>query len=181
VRAWTIAPRSLRRAGAALSVVTALAATPACSLFGGGRGGEAAERPRDPAAEEATGGESASTGRPADVERVGVSAPGDRRTPAREDAGAGSPRRRASDRMVEEAKGFWIAGRVDDARARLQQAIRVDGSNGGAFLLAAEIAADEGEWDDAEGYHERAADLLAGRAGFGDRLDALARRIAARR
>jgi hypothetical protein len=57
----------------------------------------------------------------------------------------------------------------------------VDGSNGGAFLLAAEIAADEGEWDDAEGYHERAGDLLAGRAGFGDRLDALARRIAARR
>jgi hypothetical protein len=173
--------RSVRRDAALLSVLTVLAAAPACALFGGGRGGEAAERPPDPAAGGSAPGKTASTGRPADVEREGVSAPGDRRLPTREDAGAGSPRRRASDRMVEEAKGFWIAGRVDDARARLQQAIRLDGSNGGAFLLAAEIAADEGEWDDAEGYHERAADLLAGRAEFADRLDALARRIAARR
>ena len=170
---------SRRSGGAAaiLAVVSVAAAAPACALFGGGRDGEASDRaaaPPETAADTAAGG-------PADVERVGVSAPGDRRTPARGDQGAGSPRRRASDRMVEEAKGFWSAGRVDDARARQQQAIRLDGSNGGAFLLAAEIAADEGDWEDADGYHARAADLLAGRAEFRDRLDALARRIAARR
>jgi hypothetical protein len=170
-----------RRAGGArviLAVVSLAAGAPACALFGGGREGEVSDRaagPRDAAAD------TAAAARPGDVERVGVSAPGERRTPARDDPGAGSPRRRASDRMVEEARGFWIAGRVDDARARLQQAIRLDGSNGGAFLLAAEIAADEGAWEDAEGYHARADDLLAGRAEFRDRLDALARRIAARR
>ena len=162
---------------AAILALAVAGAASGCALFGGGSG-ETGSRGEATAA---AGADSAAAARGNEVERVGVSAPGERRVPAREDAGVGSPRRRASDRMVEEAKGFWIAGRVDDARARLQQAVRLDGSNGGAFLLLAEIAADEGDWEDADGYHARAEDLLAGREGFRDRLDTLARRIAARR
>lgn len=165
-----------------LTLVAAAGAASGCALFGGGRSGEAGSRGGDAPSAAGNAADSAAAARRGnEIERDGVSAPGDRRLPARDDPGAGSPRRRASDRMVEEAKGFWIAGRVDDARARLQQAVRLDGSNGAAFLLLAEIAADEGDWEDADGYHARAEDLLAGREGFRDRLDTLARRIAARR
>lgn len=150
-----------------------VAAAVGCALFRKeGPGTEAAGRPGEAAAAEPGGPR---------TERTTLAPPGDRRTPERTDAGEGSPRRQASDRLVEEGKGYWIVGRNDEAWERLQQAVRLDGSNGVALYYLAEIAAEEGDRDDAAGYRERAAALLSGRSEYAAALDDLARRIAERR
>lgn len=115
-----------------------------------------------------------------DSEATSVGAPG-ARSPSREDTGIGTPRRAASQRLVEEGKGYWIAGRLDEARSKLQEALRLDGSNGAAYYYLAVVAADAREWSDAEGYHAQAEALLRGREDYRMALDDLAERIAARR
>ncbi|MFN2431595.1 MAG: hypothetical protein ABR599_02035 [Gemmatimonadota bacterium] len=101
--------------------------------------------------------------------------------PPRGDTGAGTPRRLASQRLVEEGKGYWIAGRDEDARARFQEALRLDGSNGAAYYYLAELAADGRDWSRAEGYHAKAVSLLREREEFRRPLLDLAERIAGRR
>ena len=150
-----------------------------CGLFGGS--GPATRSGAPGAARGAAGVEESQPEGGLTTERTGVAAPGDRRQPARGDAGADTPRRRASQRLVEEGKGYFIAGQNGEARERFQQAIRLDGSNGAAYYYLAEIAADEGEWDDAAGYREQAGALLRGREEYRQPLDDLAGRIADRR
>jgi hypothetical protein len=97
------------------------------------------------------------------------------------DPGENFPRRAASQRVVEEGKGFLIAGRESEAHQRFQQAIQLDGSNGVAYLYLAQISANRRDWSDAEGYHARATVLLAGKEEYQEPLDELARRIAQHR
>ena len=115
------------------------------------------------------------------TERTAEAQPGDRRVPERTDAGAGSPRRLASQRLVEEGKGFRIAGRDAEAAERFQAALRLDGSNGVAHFYLAQLAADAGRWTEAAGYYEQAAALLRGREEYREPLGDLAGRIAERR
>jgi tetratricopeptide (TPR) repeat protein len=114
------------------------------------------------------------------TERTAVAAPGERRAPARTDPGASSPRRRASQRLVEEGKGYAIAGRDAEAHERFEAALSLDGSNGEAYFQLARLAADDGAWSDASGYYEQAEALLRGLAEWSAPLDELALRIAER-
>jgi tetratricopeptide (TPR) repeat protein len=114
------------------------------------------------------------------TERTAVAAPGERRAPARTDPGASSPRRQASQRLVEEGKGYVIAGRGAEAYERFEAALTLDGSNGEAYFQLARLAADDGAWSDASGYYEQAEALLRGRAEWSAPLDELARRISER-
>jgi tetratricopeptide (TPR) repeat protein len=181
-----LAPMRNRRSnlsGPLIFVLVLIATGPAgCGLFRKeGTGPETrAGTPRDERGATSPGEEAGTEGG-LTTERTGVAAPGDRRQPARGDAGADTPRRRASQRLVEEGKGYFIAGQNGEARERFQQAIRLDGSNGAAYYYLAEIAADEGEWDDAAGYREQAGALLRGREEYRQPLDDLAGRIADRR
>lgn len=153
------------------AILMATTLTSSCALFH-----------REPPADEARTGTTSQrspTGR--STERTTAALPGEQREPPRGDTGAGSPRRIASDRLVEEGKGYLIAGRDAEARERFQRAVRLDGSNGVAYLYLAELAADGGEWSDAAGYHAQAEALLNGREDYRPALDDLAMRIARQR
>jgi hypothetical protein len=155
-----------------------------CALFhkegdAGARAGEPAGEPSAasaPANGTPSGGAAGRT-----TERTAVAAPGERRAPAREDPGAGSPRREASQRLVEEGKGYAVAGQGAAARDRFESALRLDGSNGDAYFQLARLAADDGDWSDATGYQAKAEALLRGAPGWDAPLDDLAARIAERR
>ncbi|MBA2566096.1 MAG: hypothetical protein H0V09_11845 [Gemmatimonadetes bacterium] len=150
----------------------AVAALTSCSAF----------RDKDGRPETRAGAPAASGGRR--TERTATAAPpapADVRTPERTDTGAESPKRHASESLVEEGKGYWIAGRDREARERFEQALVLDGSNGVAYYYLAEIAVDAGRWDEAAGYRDRAAALLRGRETYREPLAELARRIAERR
>lgn len=114
------------------------------------------------------------------IERTAVAAPGERRAPEQADPGASSPRRQASQRLVEEGKGYAVAGRDAEARERFESALAVDGSNGEAYFQLARLSADAGAWTDASGYYEQAEALLGGRGEWRTPLDELAGRIARR-
>ena len=169
---------ALRRAGAGVAALWLAAmllaiGAPGCGAFRKDKGAE----PRAGAPPQRT--EATRAGRTA--ERAEAGGRGERRTPSRADAGADSPKRLASQKLVEEGKGYWVAGLDEQARERFGQAIRLDGSNGTPYYYLAEIAADAGEWADAAGYHERASALLRGREEYRQPLAELAGRIAERR
>jgi tetratricopeptide (TPR) repeat protein len=153
---------------------------PTCAIFRHDDAGSRAGAPpgREPTREPDAGG-AGRAGR--ETERTAVAAPGDRRQPDRTDPGASSPRRQASQRLVEEGKGYAIAGRDEQARQRFEDALRVDGSNGEAYLQLAQLAADQGDWGEAEGFYDQASTLLSGLPEWAAPLDDLARRIAERR
>jgi hypothetical protein len=175
-----------RRPRAPRLLATALlaAALSGCALFGkhedvgsrAGAPGTDAPTTTPPASGKTSG---AAEGRT--TERTAVAAPGERRAPAREDPGAGSPRREASQRLVEEGKGYAVAGQDAAARDRFESALRLDGSNGEAYFQLARLAADDGDWSDAAGYQAKAEALLRGTPGWDAALDELAGRIAERR
>jgi tetratricopeptide (TPR) repeat protein len=82
--------------------------------------------------------------------------PGEVREEGRETPAA----RGASDRLVERGREALEAGRLDEAAAVMERAVRVDPSNGRAYLGLARVRAAEGRPDAARGLLERAVDLL---------------------
>lgn len=82
--------------------------------------------------------------------------PGEVREEGRETPAA----RGASDRLVEQGREALEAGRLDEAAAVMERAVRVDPSNGRAYLGLARVRAAEGRPDAARGLLERAVDLL---------------------
>ena len=152
----------LRTSGFALAVLLALAA---CS-----RGREEGPRtePEAHADPAATSGEEAG---------VTVEPPAPREistdTAHASDPGAGTPSRESSQRVVEEGKGFMIAGRTSEAAGRFETASRIDPTNGFAWywLGRARIAA--GDRSGAVGVLEKAESLLGPYPDWRDRTRAL--------
>ncbi len=152
----------LRASGFALAVLLALAA---CS-----RGREEGPRtePETRADPAATSGEEAG---------VTVEPPAPREistdTAHASDPGAGTPSRQSSQRVVEEGKGFMIAGRTAEAAGRFETASRIDPTNGFAWywLGRARIAA--GDRSGAVGVLEKAESLLGPYPDWRDRTRAL--------
>ncbi len=152
----------LRTSGFALAVLLALAA---CS-----RGREEGPRtePEARADPAATSGEEAG---------VTVEPPAPREistdTAHASDPGAGTPSRESSQRVVEEGKGFMIAGRTSEAAGRFETASRIDPTNGFAWywLGRARIAA--GDRSGAVGVLEKAESLLGPYPDWRDRTRAL--------
>lgn len=76
------------------------------------------------------------------------------------DPGAGTPERRASEHLVREGVAALEAGDAALAARRLEEAIRLDGSNGEAWYQLARVRAAEGRRDAALGLLDRAIELL---------------------
>lgn len=76
------------------------------------------------------------------------------------DPGAGTPARRSSLQLVEEGKGYLIAGRPADAAVRLERATRVDPTNGFAYFHLGRARAAQGDRRGAIGMFEKAESLL---------------------
>jgi len=93
------------------------------------------------------------------------------------DAGAGTPERSASIRLVERGRSLLDDGRPDAAAAVLERAVRVDPSNGDAYLELARARIALGEDDVARGLLERAAALLRPYPREEARVDSLRARL----
>jgi Tfp pilus assembly protein PilF len=76
------------------------------------------------------------------------------------DAGADAPERAASERLVERGRSLLSSGRAAEAATVLERAVRVDPSNGQAYLELARTRIVLGEPGVARGLLERAAALL---------------------
>jgi predicted Zn-dependent protease len=76
------------------------------------------------------------------------------------DPGAGTMAREASQRVVEEGKGFLIAGRPRDAASRFERATRIDPTNGFAYYYLGRARAEAGDHRSAVGVLEKAESLL---------------------
>jgi Flp pilus assembly protein TadD len=151
----------LRTSGFALAVLVALAAC--------GRGREEGPRTEPPVRE--------SPAAASDAETAAVETPAPREistdTAHASDPGAGTPSRASSQRVVEEGKGFMIAGRTAEAASRFETASRIDPTNGFAWywLGRARIAAGDG--GGAIGVLEKAESLLGPYPDWRDRTRAL--------
>lgn len=87
-------------------------------------------------------------------------------------------RRAASDRFVRRGRDALASGRPEVAAELLERAIRVDPSNGRAYLALAEVRTTRGNEEAARGLLERAAALLSeGDDGAVARLDSLRSRL----
>lgn len=157
----------LRTSAFALAVLLAL------SACGRGReGGPRTEPPvrdgpagsADPAASAA---DAAATALPAAPREISTD------TAHASDAGAGTASRESSQRVVEEGKGYMIAGRTAEAASRFDTASRIDPTNGFAWywLGRARIAA--GDRAGAIGVLEKAESLLGPYPDWRDRARAL--------
>jgi tetratricopeptide (TPR) repeat protein len=76
------------------------------------------------------------------------------------DPGAGTAQRRSSDRLVEEGKGYLIAGQPGEAERRLEQATRIDPTNGFAWYHLGRARAELGDRSGAVGVLQKAESLL---------------------
>lgn len=81
--------------------------------------------------------------------------------PAAEGGERPSAARAASNRLVERGRRALEAGRPGEAASLLERAIRLDPSNGRAYLALAEVRESEGRPGPARGLLERAVDLLS--------------------
>jgi Flp pilus assembly protein TadD len=151
----------LRGAGAILTLALALAA---CG-HGGGQG------PRSEApAREATAASEPGT-------EVAVAPPAPREISTdralASDPGAGTPARESSLRVVEEGKGYLIAGQAAEAGRRFATATRIDPTNGFAYYWLGRARAAEGDRSGAVGVLEKAESLLGPYPEWRDRAGAL--------
>ena len=89
------------------------------------------------------------------------------------DPGAGTPEREASLRVVEEGKGYLIAGRGAEAEQRFLTATRMDGTNGFAYYWLGRARVAEGDRAGAIGVLEKAESLLGPYPDWRDRARAL--------
>lgn len=76
------------------------------------------------------------------------------------DPGAGTPEREASLRIVEEGKGYLIAGQAGEAARRFEHATRIDPTNGFAYYYLGRARIENGERARALGVLEKAETLL---------------------
>jgi Flp pilus assembly protein TadD len=77
-----------------------------------------------------------------------------------DDAGAGTPEREASLQVVEEGKGYLIAGRTAEAERRFDRATRIDPTNGFAYYWLGRSRVEAGDLAAAAGVLEKAESLL---------------------
>ena len=89
------------------------------------------------------------------------------------DPGAGTPERESSLRVVEEGKGYLIAGRATEAEARFATATRIDGTNGFAYYWLGRARVAAGDRSGAVGVLEKAESLLGPYPEWRDRTRAL--------
>ena len=152
----------LRTSGFALAVLLALSAC--------GRGRQEGPGTEPPAREDpaATAGEEAA---------VAVDPPAPREistdTAHASDPGAGTPTRESSQRVVEEGKGFMIAGRTAEAASRFETASRIDPTNGFAWYWLGRARIASGDRSGAIGVLEKAESLLGPYPDWRDRTRAL--------
>lgn len=92
-----------------------------------------------------------------------------------DEIGGEAARRAASQRMVERGREALAAGRLELAASRVERAVRVDPSNGRAYLALAEVRIAQGRPGDARGLLERALGLLPADSPAGARADSLLR------
>jgi predicted Zn-dependent protease len=90
------------------------------------------------------------------------------------DPGANTMARDASQRVVEEGKGFLIAGRPSDAATRFERATRIDPTNGFAYYYLGRARAEAGDRRGAIGVLEKAESLLGPYPAWRDRAASLA-------
>lgn len=90
-----------------------------------------------------------------------------------DDAAAAESRRAASGRLLEEGRRALEDGRLEEAAARIERAVRLDPSNGRAYLALAEVRIAEGRPRDAAGLLERALTLLEPDSPAAARADSL--------
>ena len=76
------------------------------------------------------------------------------------DTAAGTPARESSLRVVEEGKGYLIAGQADEAASRFSTATRIDPTNGFAYYWLGRARVAEGDRPGAIGVLEKAESLL---------------------
>lgn len=123
----------------------------------------------------AAGGHGCGGARPGPGAAAPDAAPGD--TVAAADDGARTDeaaRRAASDRFVRRGRDALASGRAEEAAELLERAVRVDPSNGRAYLALAEVRLAQGKEQAARGLLERAAALLdEADAGVAARLDSV--------
>ncbi len=141
---------SSRHTGFLLLLLISLAA---CAH--GGRGDEEPEREEaraeartEPAAEEE---EAAAAPAPREI---------DRNRSIAVDAGAGTSQRRASQRVVEEGKGYLIARQPGPAAQRFTRATQIDPTNGFAYYWLGRARIAQGDARGAVGVLEKAESLL---------------------
>jgi len=89
------------------------------------------------------------------------------------DARAAAPERAASERLVERGRGLLEGGRPRDAASVLERAVRVDPSNGRAYLELARARMVLGEPEVARGLLQQAAALLRPYPEMEARVDSL--------
>ncbi|MEJ2151609.1 MAG: tetratricopeptide repeat protein [Gemmatimonadota bacterium] len=90
------------------------------------------------------------------------------------DPGANTMARDASQRVVEEGKGFLIAGRPTDAASRFERATRIDPTNGFAYYYLGRARMAAGDRSGAIGVLEKAESLLGPYPEWRDRAASLA-------
>lgn len=151
----------LRTAAAALAIALALTAC--------GHGREEGPRSEPPArdappstGDEAT--EAAATPAPREISTD---------TALATDPGAGTATRESSLRVVEEGKGFLIAGRPAEAEQRFETASRIDPTNGFAWYWLGRARVELGDRGGAVGVLEKAESLLGPYPAWRDRARAL--------
>jgi tetratricopeptide (TPR) repeat protein len=89
------------------------------------------------------------------------------------DPGAGTPARESSLRVVEEGKGFLIAGQATEAERRFATATRIDPTNGFAYYWLGRARAAAGDRPGAVGVLEKAESLLGPYPAWRDHARAL--------
>ena len=90
------------------------------------------------------------------------------------DPGADTITRQASQRVVEEGKGYLIAGRPRDAANRFERATRIDPTNGFAYYYLGRARAAAGDRRGAIGVLDKAESLLGPYPEWRDRAASLA-------
>ena len=89
------------------------------------------------------------------------------------DPGAGTPSRESSQRVVEEGKGYMIAGQTAEAAGRFETASRIDPTNGFAWYWLGRARIAGGDRAGAIGVLEKAESLLGPYPDWRDRARAL--------
>lgn len=90
---------------------------------------------------------------------------------------APSPARIASDRLADRAGAERRDGDLERAASLLERAVRVDPSNGRAYLELAVVRSDQDRRDEALGLVERALELLPAAGPARERAEGLRRRL----
>lgn len=84
-----------------------------------------------------------------------------------------SPRREASQRLVQIGQGYLEKGELDKAVQTFQEAINVDYENGIAYFYLSQSLYQRGNYDDALSILDRAENFLSGQENWKTKIDEL--------